>query len=169
MGRLWLPPSLSHGESCEFVYVHGSSVHLKCFNHTLTNLLFSLCKFVWIINPLFIHLIPISELQHASLPPKCYELRSVPQFLLLIFPLLDSLLSLSRSVGVCHGCSQFKILKKFAEIFVKLKVKLFMLVVSFLFTWYCLKVVNVDDACPKCWFLDINKRNYITLTRVAKE
>jgi hypothetical protein len=39
------------------------------------------------------------------MPPllsKCFELRSVLQFLLLLFSPLDSHLSLSRSLGVCH-------------------------------------------------------------------
>ncbi len=35
------------------MYAHGSSVHQKCSNYALTNLLFGLCKFVWIIDPLF--------------------------------------------------------------------------------------------------------------------
>jgi hypothetical protein len=36
-------------------------------------------------------LVPILELQYAPLPPKCYELRSVPQFLFLsLFSPLDS-------------------------------------------------------------------------------
>jgi hypothetical protein len=70
---------------------HGLSVHQKCSNHALTNLLFGLCRFVWIIDMLVTQPSPILELQHAPLPPKCYELRSVPQFfLLLLFPLLDS-------------------------------------------------------------------------------
>jgi hypothetical protein len=49
-GRWWLPPNLSHGESCEFVYVRGSSMHQKCFNYALTNLLFGLCTSVWVID-----------------------------------------------------------------------------------------------------------------------
>ncbi len=49
-----LPPSLGCGESYEFVYVSDSSVHQKCSNYTLTNLLFGLCKFMWIVDPLVI-------------------------------------------------------------------------------------------------------------------
>ncbi len=44
--RWWLPPSLSHGESCESMFARGSSVHQKCSNYALTNLLFGLCKSV---------------------------------------------------------------------------------------------------------------------------
>jgi hypothetical protein len=76
----------------------------KCFNHALTNLLFGLCKFVWIIE-LFINLPnPIPKLQQTPLPPKCYEPRSAPQ--LLFLPLsspLDSQLSPSRSLGMRHS------------------------------------------------------------------
>jgi len=46
------PPSLSHGESYESVFTRGLSVHQKCSNYASTNLLFGLCKFVWIIDPL---------------------------------------------------------------------------------------------------------------------
>ncbi len=38
------PPSPSRGESCEsceFGFARGSSVHQKCFNYALTNLLFA--------------------------------------------------------------------------------------------------------------------------------
>jgi hypothetical protein len=42
------------------------------------------------LNCLSIFLVPIPELQHAPLPPKCYELRSTPQlFLLSLFSPLD--------------------------------------------------------------------------------
>ncbi len=41
---------------------------------------------------------PISKLQHAPLPPKCYKPKSVPRLLALpMFSVLDSHLSLSRS------------------------------------------------------------------------
>ncbi len=33
---------LGHGEYCEFLFAHGSSVHQECSNYTLTNLLFDL-------------------------------------------------------------------------------------------------------------------------------
>ncbi len=53
--------------------------------------------------PTYHFLVPIPELQHVSLPPKCYKLRSVPQlFFLPLFLLLDSHWSLSKSVGGCH-------------------------------------------------------------------
>jgi len=44
------PPSLRCGESCEFEFARGSFVHQECSNYALTNLLFGLCKFVWIID-----------------------------------------------------------------------------------------------------------------------
>jgi hypothetical protein len=50
-GRWWLPPSLGRDEFCESVFACGSSVHQKCSNFALTDLLFNLCKFVWIIEP----------------------------------------------------------------------------------------------------------------------
>ncbi len=75
----------------------------KCSNYALNNLLFGLCRFVWVSEVLVNLPNPISEFQHAPLPPKCYEPRSMPQLLLL--PLsspLDSQLSPLRSLGVCH-------------------------------------------------------------------
>jgi hypothetical protein len=48
-GKVVASPSLGLGESCEFVFAHGSSVHQKCFSYTLTNLLFGLCTSVGII------------------------------------------------------------------------------------------------------------------------
>jgi hypothetical protein len=58
---------------------------------------------MWVIELLVILLNPIPKLQHAPLPPKCYEPKSVPQ--LLIFPLFftsDSHWSQSRSLGARH-------------------------------------------------------------------
>jgi hypothetical protein len=79
----------------------------KCSNYALTNLLFGLCKFVW-ASELFITLpSPIPEFQHTPLPPKCYELRSVPQlFLLPLFSPLDLQLSPSRNLGLRHTIFQ---------------------------------------------------------------
>jgi len=68
---LWLGTknikSLGHGVSCESVFARGSSVHQKCSNYALTNLLFCLCKSVWVIDCLSHFLVPIAELQHTLL------------------------------------------------------------------------------------------------------
>jgi hypothetical protein len=72
----------------------------KCSNYALTNLLFGLCKFVWVIELLINLPNPILKFKHA---PKCCEPKSAPQVLFL--PLsspLDSQLNPSRSLGVCH-------------------------------------------------------------------
>jgi hypothetical protein len=53
--------------SCEFVFAHGLSVHQKYSNYTLTNLLFGLCKSLWIIDLLVIRFSPHPRaLAHAS-------------------------------------------------------------------------------------------------------
>jgi hypothetical protein len=49
-GGWWLLSSPNHGESCEFVFACGSSMHQKRSNYVLTTLLFGLCKSVWIID-----------------------------------------------------------------------------------------------------------------------
>jgi hypothetical protein len=62
------PPSPGHGESCESVLAHGSSEHQKCFSYALTNLLFGLCMFVWVIDYLSFFLIA-SQSSNTSLYP----------------------------------------------------------------------------------------------------
>ncbi len=44
------PQSPGGGESCESMFSHGLSVHQRCSNYALTNLLFSLCRSVWVID-----------------------------------------------------------------------------------------------------------------------
>jgi len=44
------PKSKPCGESYESMFTHGSFVHQKCSNYALTNLLFSLCRSMWIID-----------------------------------------------------------------------------------------------------------------------
>jgi hypothetical protein len=74
-----------------WVHVCPWLVHApKCSNYTPTNL-FGLCKSVWVIEVLVNLPSPILELQHALLPPKCCELGSMPQLLLLpLSSLLES-------------------------------------------------------------------------------
>ncbi len=77
----------------------------KCSNYALNNLLFSLCRSMWVIELLVNLPSPILKFQHALLPPKCYKPRNVPQLLLLpLFSPLDSVESI-RELG---GASQTK-------------------------------------------------------------
>jgi len=77
----------------------------KCCNYALTNLLFSLCRSVWVSEVLVKLLNPILELQHAPLPPKCCKLRSAPQLVLLsMFLPLNSQLSPLRNLGCVNIC-----------------------------------------------------------------
>jgi hypothetical protein len=66
-------PSLGYGEYFEFVYAYGSSMHQKCSNHTLTNLLFSLWRFVGIIDPLVIHPNPHPGVSTCPSNPKVLQ------------------------------------------------------------------------------------------------
>jgi hypothetical protein len=45
-GKVVASPSPGCGESYESMFVHGSSMHQKCSNFALTNLVFGLCRFV---------------------------------------------------------------------------------------------------------------------------
>ncbi len=84
-----------------WVRVYSWWVHApRCSNYALTNLLFVLCKSVWVIEMLVNLLSPIMELQHAPLPLKSYEPRSTLQFFLLsLSSPLGSQLNLSRAWG----------------------------------------------------------------------
>jgi hypothetical protein len=82
------------------VCAHGSSVHQKYSNYALTNLLFSLCKSVWIIDPLVTCPNPHPEAPTRPSTFKVLELGSVSPFLLPLFSPLDWHLSLMRSFGV---------------------------------------------------------------------
>ncbi len=55
---------------CEYVYARGLSMHKKCSNHALTNLLFKLCRSVWIIDSFAIRLNPHPE---APTRPSTFE------------------------------------------------------------------------------------------------
>jgi len=73
----------------------------KCSNYALTNLLFGLCKSMWVIELLVNLSSSILELQHGPLPPKCFEPGSTPQLLLLLLSSpSNSQLNPSRRVGV---------------------------------------------------------------------
>jgi hypothetical protein len=67
-----LSPSPNYSEFYEFVFTHVSFVHQKCSNYALTNLLFGLCRFVWIIDPL---------VTCPSLHPKALTCPSTPEVL----------------------------------------------------------------------------------------
>jgi len=43
-GKVVASANLDCGESCESVFAHGLSMHQKCSNYALTNLLFDLCR-----------------------------------------------------------------------------------------------------------------------------
>jgi len=49
-GKVIASPSSGRGEFYESVFICGLSVHQKCSNYALTNLLFGLCRFVWVID-----------------------------------------------------------------------------------------------------------------------
>jgi hypothetical protein len=69
-GRWWLPLSPGCDESRESMFARGGSMHQKCSNYTLTNLLFGLCKSVWITDPLVTHPNPHPEAPVRPFTPK---------------------------------------------------------------------------------------------------
>jgi hypothetical protein len=94
----WLPPSPGLGESCESMFTHGSSMHQKCSNYALTNLLFGLCKSMWVIDLLVTLLKPHPRAPTRPSTPKVIRTREcapIP-YSFVVFT-LNSHLSLSRS------------------------------------------------------------------------
>ncbi len=90
------------------MFAHGSSVHQKCFNYVLINLLFGLCKSMWIIYPLVTRPSPHPEaLTHPSTPEVLRTKERTPTLYpsIVVFT-LDSQLSLLRSLGV-HQCISY--------------------------------------------------------------
>ncbi len=66
---------VGHGESYEFVFAHGLSMHQKCSNYALTNLLFGLCRSVWVIDLLVILPNPHLEALTCPFTPKVLRAR----------------------------------------------------------------------------------------------
>jgi len=52
------------------MFAHGSSMHQKCSDYALTNLLFGLCRFVWVINLIVTFLSPYSRAPTRPSTPK---------------------------------------------------------------------------------------------------
>jgi hypothetical protein len=70
------------------MYAYGSFVHQKCYNYALTNLLFSLCKSIRIIDLLDTHPNPIPELQHVPFTSEMLQVKkSTPTPSIFIFGL----------------------------------------------------------------------------------
>ncbi len=74
-GKVVASPSSGQGESYEFMFARGLSVHQKSSNYALTNLLFSLCRFMWIIDPLIIRLNPHLEAPARPSTPEMLRTR----------------------------------------------------------------------------------------------
>ncbi len=94
---------LGRGESCGFVFVRDLSVHQKCSNYTLTNLLFNLCRYVWIIELL------VTFLSFHLGTPTCHftskvlrDRKRAPTPYPFVLFTLYSHLSLLKSLGVCQ-------------------------------------------------------------------
>jgi hypothetical protein len=83
------------------MFAHGSSLHQKCFDYALTNLLFDLCRSVWIIDLLVTH--PSPHLGALGCP-STFEVLQPKECAPTPYPsvvfTLDSHLNLSRSLGV---------------------------------------------------------------------
>jgi len=87
-----------------FVFACDWSVHQKCSNYALTNLLFSLCKSTWIIDLLVTHSSPhLGALAHPSTPGMLWTKERAPTLYPFVVFTLDSHLNLSRSLGVCQS------------------------------------------------------------------
>ncbi len=79
-------------------------MHQKCSNYALTNLLFSLCKFVGIIDPFFIHPSPHPKAPTRPFTPKVLQVKErTPIFYsFIIFTLGLALESIKEFGGVSN-------------------------------------------------------------------
>ncbi len=107
------PPSPGHGESCESMYVYNSSIHQKCSNYTLTNLLFGLCKSVWIVDTFVIHSSPHPEAptcpSYSPPPPKMLQVKKHPSILFSIVFIFElAFKSLKEFGGALGGTKALK-------------------------------------------------------------
>jgi hypothetical protein len=94
---------LGHGELCEFVYAYGLFVHQKWSNYALTNLLFGLCRSIWIIDPLIISHSPYFEVLACFFyPSKCCEQGNVPNSFFCYIPFETRIWIFQGVLGVCH-------------------------------------------------------------------
>ncbi len=57
-GKVMAFPKFGRDESCESTFAHGLSQHQKCLNYAITNLLFVLCRSMWMIKCLSFLLVP---------------------------------------------------------------------------------------------------------------
>jgi hypothetical protein len=112
--QLWHPHTWpkwgcdSCDESCKSVFAHGSSMHQKCSNYALTNLLFRLYRSVWIIDPLVIRLnFHLGIPTHLSTPEVLWAKERGPIPYPFVIFTLDSHLNLSRSLRV-HHCNSWE-------------------------------------------------------------
>jgi hypothetical protein len=100
-GKVVASPTPGHGESCEFVFACGSSMHQKCFNYALTNLLFGLCRSMWVIELFFNLPNPHPKTLTRPSTPEMLQVkeRAPTPYSSIVFT-LNLHLSLSRSLGV---------------------------------------------------------------------
>ncbi len=95
------PKFEGRGESCESVFARGESVHKKCFNYALTNLLFGLCRHVRIIDLLVTLPSPYPEALACPSTPEVLRVRErTPTLHSSVVFTLDSHLNLLKSLGV---------------------------------------------------------------------
>ncbi len=82
-------------------------VHQKCSNYALTNLLFGLCRSMWVIDLLVTIPSPYPGTPAHPFTPKLLRAREhtpIPHSFIVFT--LDSHLNLLKSLGVCHSVSQ---------------------------------------------------------------
>ncbi len=71
----------------------------KCFNYALTNLLFGLCRSMWMIKMLVNHFSSILELQHAFLLSTCYKPKSAPKLCFLFLFTFEFVIESIKKLG----------------------------------------------------------------------
>jgi hypothetical protein len=93
---------MGRGEFFEFMFAHGSSMHQKCSNYALINLLFDLYRSLWVIDGCHFLKPNPGASAHPSTPKVLQAKECAPTPYSSVVFTLDSHLSLSRGLVVCQ-------------------------------------------------------------------
>ncbi len=161
------------GESCESVFACGLSMHQKCSNSALTNLLFGLCRSAWIIEPLINLLSPHPEaptrpstpevLRHLNFDMLPFGLSGTHMELQAKAPFTSSIIGLASNNGEA-SCWMWVLLDYCVQIL--FSICPFKILTSFLLFTCKKKNLNEEADMPTCnlfetvhniWFQKYNK------------
>jgi hypothetical protein len=133
------PPSPGRGESCEFVFACGSFMHQKGSSYALANLLFGLCKSVWVIELLVNLPSPHPGAPTCPFTPKVLRAKErAPSHSPSVVLTFRFAMSPSRSLGVHHALLVAQV------------------VLYFVIPWFWYTMKSPDGFCNKMFWRSPN-------------